>query len=144
MRATFFKNIKTLSGKCPVGNMVFNSVKNHAICIVRNFVKPRLTENNELAGEKMRAAAILWKLIPLDFVKDLKRYAGAFNAQLLNESTLYLSAYNIFNMAVLKHPLPFISLSELTSVLGNNLEEWIDFGFLPRVKVTQPFTEAVL
>ena len=143
MKATFFKNIKTLSGKDVPGNMVFGAYKNKEICIVRNYVKPRLTEQNELKGLKMKAAAGLWKSISVNFMRDLGRYANAFNSQHLVPPKLPLSAFNVFFMAVLKHPTPIASILDLVTVMGENLDQWVTSGNLRKVSVSQPFTATV-
>lgn len=144
MKVTFYKNIKTMSGKCPNGNMVFGSYKNHTVCIVRNFVYPTLTENNELAGLKMKAAAQMWKNLSLDFILDLKRYATAFNHQHLDDRTLPLTAYNIFIMGICKYQEPITDINMISSLLGLDLNSWITNGYLKKVAVSTPFNATVV
>ena len=143
MKVTFYKNIKTMSGRCKQGSMVFISAKNHSVCLARNYVKPRYTENNELTGLKMKAAAFLWKSVSIGFIQDLKTYAAAYNHQHLDERTLYISAYNVFIMAVMKCSTPFASIAALVTAYGSTLEDWMVGGFLKRVNTTATFTETV-
>ena len=143
MKVTFYKNIKTMSGRCTQGNMVFMSAKNHSVCVARNYVKPRLTENNELMGLKMKAAANIWKSISVGFINDLKTYANAYNHQHLDERTLYISAYNVYIMAVMKYSIPIPSISALVTAFGATLEDWIGNGYLKRVNTTATFSANV-
>ena len=140
MRATFYRNIKTLSGKDIPGNMVFNSYKDDTICIVRRYVYPTLTDNNELAGAKVRAAAALWKLAHANFVRDLGVYARAYNSQILNSKSLYLSAYNVFMMGVLKHPAPITTIAQLKTQIGESVDDWISMYSLPKVNLSVALT----
>jgi len=143
MKVTFYKNIKTLSGKDKPGNMVFQSAKNHSVCIVRNYIKPRLTENNHYMGIKMTAAASLWKSVSLRFISDLKVYANAYNNQHLAERNLPLYAYNIFIMGIMKNHSPITSIPSLITDLGETLQEWIDNGFLKKVNTSHTFTATI-
>ena len=61
MRVTFYRNIKTRSGKCSNGKEVFMSLKNGEVCVSRIFTYPKLNDNHRLLGEKGTAAAKLPK-----------------------------------------------------------------------------------
>lgn len=139
MKITFFKNIKTMSGKCTNGNMVFGAYKNANICIARNYVYPVLTAQNELQAEKMQSGSILWKNISLDFIKDLVEYARLYNYQHQDSKKLNVTAYNIFMKVVLGLSTPLSNKEELMSVTGSTLNQWINAGFLPRVGSNREF-----
>ena len=139
MKVTFYNNIKTMSGYCKAGNMVFMSVKNDTLCYVRKYTYPTITTHNNNAGNKLKAAAKLWKNLPIDFVADLKRYTAAYNSQLLPIGKGKLSAYNIFVKAVCKLDTPMTSVSALSGIIGSTIEEWIDMDILNRVQVKTPF-----
>ncbi|MCL2064376.1 MAG: hypothetical protein FWG98_08395 [Candidatus Cloacimonetes bacterium] len=140
MRVTFSRNIRTMSGKCNNGEMVFQSKKNNTVCIARNYVYPHLNANHTLSGNKMKAAASLWSEVPNGFKEDLKRYANAYNSQLLPRKKLRISAYNVFIMAIGWHNAPINTLDSVKTLLGNTVSEWISIGALKKVTVTVPFT----
>jgi hypothetical protein len=136
MRVTFYRNIKTRSGKCNNGKEVFCSHKNDTICISKIFTYPRLNDNHRLQRQKVAAAAILWKEIHPDFIKDLQIYSNAFNSQLLKKKKLTISPFNVFMKALLKHNKPFTSIDGLGGVkdiLGEGINDWILDNWLPSV-----------
>jgi len=139
MRITFFKNIKTMSGKCSLGNMVFGAFKNSNICIARNYVYPTLTEQNEIQGEKMRAGVAIWKTLSADFIKDLVDYAHLYNFQKHDPNKLNLTGYNIFMKVVLGLSQTISNKEELGSAVGDTLSLWISGEHLPAVATTKSF-----
>jgi hypothetical protein len=146
MRVTFYKNIKTKSGKCANGKEVFMSMKNDEICISRTYTYPLLTDHNHLIGSKMVAASRLYSQMNSAFLADLANYTKAFNAQRLPAKKLPLNVRNIFIKAVCKHPTPIASVdgSEgLVATLGENLSSWISAGFLPSVSGNHDFSADV-
>jgi len=143
MRITFAKNIKTMSGKCKNGNMVFMSMKNDTICIGRNFTYPLITQHHKSTGSKLKAAASLWKLLPNPFKEDLEKYAKAFNLIHLHEKKLKVSPFNVFIMGVCKADRPLESISEITDELGSTLNNWIQNKYLKNVSTETPFTATI-
>jgi len=141
MRVTFRKNIKTMSGKCNDGQMVFMSMKNDTICIARNYVYPLLNENHRYKGTLMKAAAALWPSVSDGFKQDLQRYANAYNSRYLPKNKLRIGKYNAYIMALFTYGQPISNMSALVSALGNNLSTWITRGFLKNVEVSSPFNE---
>ena len=136
MRVTFYRNIKTRSGKCANGKEVFASLKNDTICVSRVFTYPKLNENHVLTGQKIKACAKLWKEIHPDFKDDLVKYAKGFNANLLKAKKLPIYAYNVFIKALCKHNKPFDSLDGLDGVkdiMGEGINDWITDGWLPSI-----------
>ena len=144
MRVTFHKNIKTMSGRCKDGKMVFNAVKNQTICIARRFVTPRMTVHNESAGRKLKAAALIWRLVHANFKSDCEVYANAYNNQHLPENKLPLSGYNIFIKALCQHNLPFDDLNDVSNAFGETLTDWISMGFLKSVNTNYVFMASAL
>ena len=143
MKVRFYKNIKTMSGRDKQSNQVFQSMKNHNICVVREYVKQRITEHNHVMGARMKVAANLWKNITIDFIKDLKVYAAGFNAQHLSDEKLPLHAYQIFVMALMKSTAPIANTTVLAATYGDTLAEWIDAGFLVKINTNYHFTASV-
>ena len=144
MRITFNKNIKTMSGKCNDGQMVFQSKKNDTVCIGRNYVYPLLTNQNTLSGNKLKAAAILWRNVTNSFKYDLQRYANAYNSQYHPRKKLRIGAYNVFIMAVCGLQNPIFDINVLSDMLGNTVANWISGGHLKNVKITVPFTATLI
>jgi len=140
MRITFDKNIRTMSGKCKNGNMVFMSMKNDTICIGRTYVYPKLNDQHEAAGGKLKAATQIWKTLPSPFKNELIAYAKAYNSQVLSARKLPVSAFNVFIMAVCKQEEKMNSIEEISVALGNTIAEWITKGHLKAVSVINPFT----
>ncbi|MCK9329183.1 MAG: hypothetical protein PHY08_06685 [Candidatus Cloacimonetes bacterium] len=143
MKVTFFRNIKTLSGKCNLGQMVFGAFKNATICIARNYVYPKLTEQNEIQAEKMRAAVNVWSILSENFVKDLTDYAHLYNFQHHEPDKLNLSAYNIFLKVVLGLQTPIASKEQLSSTLGDSVNDWISASHLPSVATNKSFNNVM-
>ncbi|MCL1826911.1 MAG: hypothetical protein FWG20_02620 [Candidatus Cloacimonetes bacterium] len=143
MKVRFYKNIKTMSGRDKPANLVFLSMKNHSVCVVREYVKPRNTEHNHVMGARMKVVASLWKHISIDFIRDLKVYAASYNSQHLAEDKLPLFAYQVFSMAVLKTAIPLSNISVLAATFGDTLTEWIDAGFLPKITTSYSFSASV-
>jgi len=143
MRITFFKNIKTMSGKCSIGNMVFGAFKNASICIARNYVYPTLTEQNEIQAEKMRAGVTVWKTLSTEFIKDLVEYAHLYNFQKHDPNKLNLTAYNLYMKVVLGLAATISDKEDLGSVVGNTVAMWIENKFLPVVVSSKTFENVI-
>ena len=144
MRYTFHKEIQTKSGRYKGSDIVFKSAKNGTIALGRKYVKPRTTEHNTHSGEKMRAAAEVWQdRHPTMYAlkQDLIPYTQQYNSFLRAENKLNLSTYQVYTMAVCKHPKPISSRTELFSELGNTVDEWIKNGYLPRIRVRDIFID---
>jgi hypothetical protein len=119
------------------------AMKNGTICIVRNYVRPRITDHNVLVGNKLKAANRLFKQIHSDFLADLVAYKNAYNSQLLPENKLPISAQNIFIKAVCSHHEVIPTLSgpgSVSDILGGNISDWIASESLPSLKAN--FTNA--
>ena len=143
MRVTFYKNIKTMSGTCRDGKMTFMSKKNDSICIVRRYVYPTITNQNNIMGANSLIIATLWKEVSESFKNDLQLYANAYNSQHLSENKLRVSSYNIFVKG-----MNFLDTvtndSEIVSRdLGSTVNEWILTGALPAVHTSVQFTNAM-
>jgi hypothetical protein len=139
---SFEDKIKSMSGKSKHGNHVFVTRKDGKTLLIKK-ANPPITEQNKLASSKFKAMSILWKLLPNHFKEDCKEYAHLYNLQHLPENKLTVNAYNIFTMAVCKHLKPINSIDELISILGNNLNEWINNGYLKKVKKSNEFSGCI-
>ena len=106
--------------------------------IRRATVTRNVTEHNELFGERTKVISDLWNYLNDDFKADLRNYTRAFNSQ--HRRNLHaVSAYNLF-VKVLNSIQPSVfSLLDVSGSIGNNINEWIENGFLPSVKVSVSF-----
>jgi hypothetical protein len=134
MKVRFKENIATRSGKSKFGNTVFVTVKGSDVGYERKYVYPTLTAQNKLSGLKLKASGRLWHLLPEGFKSDCQRYAVKYNKQHLEDDKLPIKAINVFTKAVCKHNAPIESLEELAEILGNSIREWIERGYLRKVK----------
>ena len=143
MRATFYRNIKTLSGKDRPADMVFQSFKDDSICIVRRYKYPTLNAHHANIGKKLAEAVKLWKIVDSGFLSDVGIYTRAYNSQVLAHSSLKLSPLNIFLMGVLKNPQTFTNLDAIADTLGLTIGSWIAGGSLPNVQVSVPLDNPI-
>jgi len=141
MIVTFEWPIKTLSGKSPDGTVVYESRKNDTVCVMRRYVKPKITDHNRECGAKLKQAAALYKSVPAEFKESLRVYARAFNTQLLQPKKDYLCGYNIFIKALCRKKVELSTLDSLESVAGvygTTITDWIAHGLLEKVKGKMP------
>jgi len=96
MIVTFRDHIKTLSGKSPDGTVVYHSYRNNTVCVMKKYVKPRITDHNRECGQRMKRVALLYKEVSQEFKESLRLYASLYNKQLLPEKKALLHAYNVF------------------------------------------------
>lgn len=76
MKVIFKYGIKTFSGT--VNNMVYGSYKKGTLCYGRDYVKPKLTENNIQKGKIMRNLASVYKNASSAYKQDLGIYADRY------------------------------------------------------------------
>ena len=101
------------------------------------------TENNELFGERSRVISGLWNSINDDFKEDMRIYTLVFNSQ--HRRNLHaVSAFNLFTKVLRSIHSPVFSLIDVSDLIGNNLNEWIENGFLPRVNVRVSFNHEII
>jgi len=143
MKLTFKQNIRTKSGKVGDKSEIFVSRKNNTIACSRAYVYPRLTAHNTMTGNKMKSAALVYKMLSTGFISDLKRYAVAYNQQILPAKKVALNHFSVWIMAVCKYPNPLSDLNDIIDILGPSIGSWMNRGFLPRVNVTEPFQNQV-
>jgi hypothetical protein len=72
MKVIYTRAIKTLSGK--MGKFVHTNKLVGEKAVVRKYVKPRLTENNQNIGNIMKNVSAVWKTCSDGFKNDLKTY----------------------------------------------------------------------
>jgi len=139
MRVTFYRNIKTRSGKCSNGKEVFMSLKKDEVCVSRIFTYPRISDHNRQMGSKVTNYSKMWTSVHDDFKKDLTTYANAYNSQRLKAKQLPISSYNVFMKGVMKYPTQLDDLSGTNGIsekIGETVPEWITNGYLPSVSRT--------
>jgi len=137
MRVKLEHPLRTQSGTDFENGWTYYSLKEDTICIKGLYVDRRITEHNRVCGIKIRRSNELYRSIDEDFIKDLKRYADAYNKQLLPEKKCYVNFYNIFVKALCNGRVSLWELESMelfVSIYGNTLESWISNGLLPQVK----------
>jgi len=147
-RTTFSDMIVARSGLSSNGQYVFVTSKDGTgrpfkTHIRRVPVIQNVTENNELFRERSRTVSDLWNNINDDFKVDLRIYALVFNSQhRLGKHAV--SAYNLFVKVLSSFQSPVFSLLDVTNFIGNNINEWIENGFLPSVNVNISFDHEII
>jgi hypothetical protein len=72
MKVKFKYGIKTYSGT--VDEMVYGSFRDGNLCIGREYVYPKLTDNNALAGKIISNLASVYHNVSPAYLQDLKTY----------------------------------------------------------------------
>jgi len=145
MKITLDWPLRTLSGKDLQKGVVYQSCRDDTLCIMRRYVRPRITEHNHYTGAKFKSAILLYKVINPEFMRDLIRYTDAFNNQLLPEKKLPLNQYNTFLKALLNKKVRLSDLDNFrgfAGIFGNTIEAWIANGLLPKVRAKFAGVEA--
>ncbi|MEN6445437.1 MAG: hypothetical protein ABFC98_05265 [Candidatus Cloacimonas sp.] len=93
MKVTFKYGIKTYSGT--VDEMTFGSYRDGSICIGRKYVKPRLSEQNNVMASKMKNLSIIYSAVSSDYKEELKQYA-ILNAVNVPKHSIPPNAYAIW------------------------------------------------
>jgi len=137
MKIKFYRNIRTMSGLDKQANMVFSSYKNDQICIARNYVYPTLTDNNALFGQKIKAAANLFKTLSVEFIGDLVKYAHCYNYQHRKVDEMNLTGYNIYMKVIMSLSNVISDKEELGNSVGVTVAEWINNNKLPAVVTSE-------
>ena len=147
-RTTFSDLLTARSGLSANGQYVFVTSKDGTgrpfkTHVRRAQVNRNTTENNEIFGEKSRVISDLWNNINDDFKADLRIYTRAFNSQ--HRRNLHtVSGKNLFTKVLWSVQAPVFSLLDVSDLIGNNLNEWIENGFLPRVNVNISFDKYII
>lgn len=146
-RMTFKDKIKTRSGKCFDGDLIYVTVKDSAGRPAhvhgRRIAAHRLTQHNTAFGEKMRMIANLFRRMPSDFVDDLKGYAHLYNLQHRSRQKP-ISAFNIFVAVLGRHNTLTYSVISLSQTFGNSVGEWIEGGALRNVNTEKLFNAEII
>lgn len=99
MKVKFNYGIKTYSGT--LDNMTFGSYRKNSVCIGREYVSPRITENNLSMSAKMKNLALVFSSVSSGYKDDLKSYALANQAN-VPKGKLPPSSYAIFVQMMFK------------------------------------------
>jgi len=138
MKVTFEWPIKTLSGKSHDGKYVYCEYKDSSVCIMRKYVKPRITDHNREYGSKFQKIARLYREMPEEFKDSLRAYAQAYNRYLLPEKKLPLNFYNILVKALCNKNVSLSDLDSLENIVtkfGSTIAEWIEYGLLDDIRM---------
>jgi hypothetical protein len=74
MKVKFKYGIKTYSGT--IDEMVYGSYRDGKLCIGREYVYPKLTENNTLTGKSIINLASVYRNVSPAYLQDLKTYTA--------------------------------------------------------------------
>jgi hypothetical protein len=94
MKVKFKYGIATYSGT--VDEMVYGSYNDDKLCLGREFVYPRLTEQNALVGTVAANLKLLWATVSVGYKADLKKYAERNKSQNVPKTQLAPYAYGLF------------------------------------------------
>lgn len=94
MKVKFKFGIETYSGT--VDSMVYGSYNDDKLCLGREYVYPRLTEQNALVGSVAENLSALWKEASVDYKDDLKDYARRNASANVPKSQLAPTCYALF------------------------------------------------
>jgi len=86
MKVTFKYGIKTFSGT--IDEMVYGSFRDDNLCIGREYVYPKITDNNHEKGESVKNLALVYHEASPDYIQDLKTYATRYGKTLPKDKLL--------------------------------------------------------
>lgn len=142
MKVQFRKNIRSYSGENE--DVVYQSYKRGWVCIGRDFVIPKLTENNTNMGLIGKNLAHVFRNISPTYALDLKKYADRNNSDNVNKKEIAPNAYALFvkmMFAWLKSDSEHVNLTAVTvaDIVALDadvvtVKRAIDAGFLHTVR----------
>ena len=139
MRVHYDNDITAKRGKCKrTGKFVYFARANGTLGFQRINSPQRITNHNILYGQKMKAAAMIWKDISDGFREYLKRYTELYNQTYKAYNQIKINGYTIFVGALMKFDTPLDSVTELVSEFGATIEDWMTMGILKKVKTKTP------
>jgi len=134
---TFDNHVKTLSGKDSEKKYVYYAIHDGAVCCRRAYVRPTITERNHESGAKFKRIGLLYREVTEAFKESLRKYAQAYNEQLLPALKLPVNEYNIFTKALCRDRVSLgdlESIKRFSSLYGWSVAEWMACGLLDRVR----------
>lgn len=144
-KISFNPAIDGIAGR--LGKMVFFKVKHSFFGYIREYVYPKLTEQNAMTGKIMKNLAAIWDESSNDYKHDFRTYAEKYNALGWETNRLETRANSGFALFVKamyawgKTEDPVLDLSTLTfediGTLGGKVEtvsNCVSYGFLPAVE----------
>jgi len=150
MKVKFKYGIRTYSGT--VDEMVYGSYRGGRLCIARQWVYPRLTDNNTLLGGIGKNLAALWAEVSADYKADLKTYSQRHGTENVPKTQLVPNAYSLFikMMYAWRDDDPeHVDLGTITGddvdTIGANIatvKNCIDNGYLAKISVYDDLTGA--
>lgn len=149
MKVKFKYGIATYSGK--LDEMVYGSYRDGKLCIGREFVYPRLTENNAILGGVGVNLAILWATGSEAFKADMKTYAQRNGTENVPKTKLPPNSYALWIRMIYAwaEDNPSVDLSTLNSedfdIAGSDVssvKNAVDNDYLPKVNDYSQLSES--
>jgi hypothetical protein len=116
MKVKFKYGIRTYSGT--VDEMTYGSYRKHRLCIGRQYVLPKRTEQNDKMGSEAKNLGALWNAASDEFKADYKIYAGLYATYVSKPNEMPPNAYALFTKAMhnwAKTEEPTVNLAILQS-----------------------------
>lgn len=98
MKVRFKYGIRTYSGT--VDEMTYGSYRKGRLCIGRQYVVPKRTEQNDVLGSSAKNLAEVWRAASDEFKADYKIYAGLYATYVSKANELPPNAYALYVKAM--------------------------------------------
>ena len=140
MKVKFKYGIATSSGT--IDQMVYGNFRNGKLCIGREYVYPKITENNKRIGQIGKNISAAWNSASDEYRADFKTYAQRFGTAYVPKTKLPPNAYAIFMKMIWLwvEGEPGLDLEAMTQEdfeISNskiiNVKSAVDNGFLKKV-----------
>jgi hypothetical protein len=147
-KISFNDNIEAKSGRGILEKrLVFVTKKGKKFSYQRAYFIPRRVPCQEFASLKFKAAMQLWQTAKTNtgFISDLKDYTRYYNNDYSDELKSDLIAINLFIGAICRHSSVIANkLEDLAIALGENVNEWINNGYLKKVSVSNAWDNSLV
>jgi len=143
MKVKFKFGIETYSGT--VDSMTYGSYRDDKLCIGREYVYPRITDNNHAMGNIMKNLASVYAAADPLYIADLKTYAMRNGSENVPKTKLIPTAFSLFIKMMYawydsdpEHvDLASVTVADIIALDADvqTVSDAIDAGFLPSVSV---------
>jgi hypothetical protein len=152
MKVKFKFGIKTYSGT--VNDMTYGSYRNDNLCIGREYVYPKITENNTQKGLIVKNLSKQYHLLNPDYLADLKTYAERNGRENVPKTKLIPTAFALFLKMMYawyesdpEHiDLTAVTLEDAVSADADvrTIARAVEAEFLPYVSVSDDLTAGIM
>jgi len=151
MKVKFKYGIKTYSGT--VNDMTYGSFRKGNVCIGRNYVYPKLTENNIQKGKIVRNLALVYHDASEFYIDDLKTYAERNGSQNTPKDKLIPTAFALFLKMMYnwyesdpEHiDLTTVTVADIVAMEAEveTIAGAVEAGFLPYISIYEDLTAEI-